>query len=163
MTIRRDPPAPPAAPPGNRGRLGLHMTAAAAEGKLALQRCEDCGTAQYPPREVCGQCLSPQLVWKNHKHVAGELLGRTRIHHSNEEYFKRFLPLEVGLVHLEVGPTAVCFLREGCVPGQQVMVSAQLDASGQAVLVATPSAVRTIGRSAALSTSQAAKEKKHAA
>ena len=50
----------PTLPPGQRGRVALGMTAAAAEGRFELQVCEDCGAVQYPPREACHRCLSPR-------------------------------------------------------------------------------------------------------
>ena len=40
-------------PPAARGRVALGLTAAAAEGRFALQVCADCGAVQYPPREAC--------------------------------------------------------------------------------------------------------------
>ncbi len=50
----------PTLPPGQRGRVALGMTAAAAEGRFELQQCDDCGAVQYPPREACHRCLSPR-------------------------------------------------------------------------------------------------------
>ncbi|HLB16524.1 MAG TPA: zinc ribbon domain-containing protein, partial [Burkholderiales bacterium] len=43
----------PTLPPGTRSRVALGLTAAAAEGRFALQVCRDCGAVQYPPREAC--------------------------------------------------------------------------------------------------------------
>ena len=51
-------------PPSARGRVALGLAAAAAEGRLELQVCECCGAVQYPPREACCKCLSPQLRWR---------------------------------------------------------------------------------------------------
>ena len=50
-------------PPWARGRTALGMTAAAAEGRFELQVCQRCRAVQYPPRDACHRCLSPQLKW----------------------------------------------------------------------------------------------------
>ena len=46
---------------------------------IRLQRCADCGAAQYPPREVCGACLSDRLAWDSADSLPGRVLARTRI------------------------------------------------------------------------------------
>ncbi len=42
----------------NRG-----MWTAAAEGRLAVQRCSDCGAHRYPPTDGCYRCGSLHWVW----------------------------------------------------------------------------------------------------
>ena len=37
------------------------------------------------------------------------------------------LPLRVGLVRLDAGPTVVCFLTEGCDAGTRVRITARND------------------------------------
>ena len=73
----------PTLPPGARSRIALGLTAAAAEGRFALQACRDCGAVQYPPRESCQNCLSVLLDWKNMK-GEGELIADTTLHHSKD-------------------------------------------------------------------------------
>jgi uncharacterized OB-fold protein len=34
-----------------------------AAGELLFQRCSSCGEAQFPPTELCRNCLGPDLVW----------------------------------------------------------------------------------------------------
>ena len=94
---------------------------------ISLQRCADCGAAQYPPREVCGACLSDQLTWESAESLPGRVLARTRLHHSNEPRFRSRLPLTCGLVRFDVGPVAVCFLAETAAPGDVVQVRIGLD------------------------------------
>lgn len=60
MTDQLNRPAGMPAPviaPVNEG-----MWQAAAEGRLAVQRCGDCGAHRYPPADGCGQCTS--LAWQ---------------------------------------------------------------------------------------------------
>lgn len=125
-------------PPGARGRVALGLTAAAAEGRFELQTCEDCGTVQYPPREVCHKCLSAALRWRPQS-GEGALLGSTTLHHSNDLFFRERLPWRLGLVHLDAGPTLMVHLHGevGDAP-TRVRVGARLDRAGQAVLIAFP-------------------------
>lgn len=104
---------------------------------LALQRCTGCGTVQYPPRELCGACLADTLKWRVTDDESGEVLAITTLHHSHEPAFAAMLPLRVGLVRLDAGPTAVCFLDERCLPGTRVSVTAKLDSEGRTVLSAS--------------------------
>ncbi|MGD9862983.1 MAG: Zn-ribbon domain-containing OB-fold protein, partial [Pseudodonghicola sp.] len=55
----------PTRPPESRSRAALGLTAAAAEGRFALQTCADCGAVQYPPRDACSSCLSVALDWSD--------------------------------------------------------------------------------------------------
>jgi uncharacterized OB-fold protein len=89
---------------------------------IRLQRCADCKTAQYPPREVCGACLSDRLAWDSADSLPARVLARTRLHHSNEPRFYVRLPLVVGLVKFDAGPVAVCFLSAAAASGDMVQV-----------------------------------------
>lgn len=153
-------------PPGARGRTALGLTAAAAQGRFALQVCADCAAVQYPPREACHRCLSPRLPWRD-QDGAGALLGTTTLHHSNDLFFRERLPWRLGMVRLDAGPTVVVHLHgevvaPDAVPGAtpvvagsgdsgnggnggdgddrpvRVRVGARLDRAGQAVLIGFP-------------------------
>ncbi len=77
---------------------------------MRLQRCGDCGAAQYPARETCHVCLSDRLAREAAEWLPGSVLARTVLHHSNEPRFRSRLPLTLGLVRLDAGPVVVCFL-----------------------------------------------------
>jgi len=128
----------PTLPPAARSRIALGLTAAAALGRFELQTCQDCGTVQYPPREACQKCLSVRLPWKPQS-GEGELLAETRLHHSNDLFFRERVPWRLGYVKLDAGPTVVTHMH-GAVPSapSRVRVGARLDRAGQAVLVALP-------------------------
>jgi NAD(P)-dependent dehydrogenase (short-subunit alcohol dehydrogenase family)/uncharacterized OB-fold protein len=125
-------------PPGARGRVALGITTAAVEGRFELQTCADCGAVQYPPRETCHKCLSPRLNWRE-QGGEGLLLGSTTLHHSNDLFFRERLPWQLGLVHLDAGPTVMVHLHGevGAAPAR-VRVGARLDRAGQAVLIGFP-------------------------
>jgi NAD(P)-dependent dehydrogenase (short-subunit alcohol dehydrogenase family)/uncharacterized OB-fold protein len=128
----------PTLPPGQRGRVALGMTAAAAEGRFELQVCDGCGAVQYPPREACHRCLSTALKWREQS-GEGELLSQTTLAHSNDLFFRERLPWRLGLVRLDAGATLMLHLH-GDVPDApaRVKVGARLDRAGQAVLIAFP-------------------------
>ncbi len=125
-------------PPSARGRVALGLTAAAAEGRLMLQVCKRCAAVQYPPREACAGCLSPELPWRDQT-GEGELLAVTILRHSNDLYFRERLPWRIGMVKLDAGPTLIVHLHGdvGDAPSR-VRVGARLDRSGQAVLIGFP-------------------------
>jgi NAD(P)-dependent dehydrogenase (short-subunit alcohol dehydrogenase family)/uncharacterized OB-fold protein len=126
-----------ALPPSFRSQAALGLTAAAAVGRFELQVCRRCGAVQYPPREACHQCLCSALDWRLQA-GGGELLSETTLRHSHDEFFRERLPIRLGLVQLDAGPTAVVFLDDGVASApMRVRVGARLDRAGQAVLVAS--------------------------
>jgi NAD(P)-dependent dehydrogenase (short-subunit alcohol dehydrogenase family)/uncharacterized OB-fold protein len=128
----------PTLPPQARSRIALGLTAGAARGVFELQVCEECSTVQYPPREACRACLSPRLRWRP-QDGAGELIAETRLHHSQELYFRERLPWRIGLVRLDAGPSAIVHVHSDVLhPPARVRVTSQLDRSNQAALIALP-------------------------
>lgn len=128
----------PVLPPVARSRAALGLTAAAALGRFELQVCDACGTVQYPPREMCRECLSENLRWRV-QDGAGELLSVTAVHLSQDVYFRERAPWKVGMVRLDCGPTVIAHLHAACCePPSRVRVQARLDKAGQGVLVAFP-------------------------
>ena len=77
----------PTMPPGNRSREAHGLTAMAASGRFALQTCEECEAVQYPPRQICSNCLSDALEWRDVSD-GGTLLAETTLLHSNDLFFK---------------------------------------------------------------------------
>ena len=95
---------------------------------IRLQRCLDCGEAQYPPREFCGACLSSRLTWETAESLPGRVLARTVLHHSNESAMRPRLLLTLGLVRFDAGPVAVCFLASTAASGDCVEVRLNAEA-----------------------------------
>jgi NAD(P)-dependent dehydrogenase (short-subunit alcohol dehydrogenase family)/uncharacterized OB-fold protein len=128
----------PMLPPGNRSRVALGLTAAAARGCFELQVCRDCGTVQYPPREACRACLSQRIEWRP-QDGAGELVSETLLRHSNELFYRERVPWRLGMIKLDCGPVLVAHVHGDCAPApSRVRVVANLDRAGQAALVAIP-------------------------
>jgi uncharacterized OB-fold protein len=77
------------------------------------------------------------LQWRETEYESGEVLADTTLHHSHEAAFREVLPMHVGLVQLDLGPSVICFLGDGCNVGARVRVTARTDAAGRPVLSAT--------------------------
>jgi uncharacterized OB-fold protein len=109
---------------------------------MRLQHCTMCSTAQYPPRELCAVCLADTLEVRETDAEPGEVLAVTLLHHSHDPAFSSRLPICIGLVRLDAGPSAVCFLAGDCEAGMRVSVVSQQDHAGRIVLSASPVADR---------------------
>nr|MCH9673091.1 OB-fold domain-containing protein [Gammaproteobacteria bacterium] len=127
----------PTLPPSARSREALGLVAQAAEGKFRLQVCAQCNAVQYPPRQLCKQCLGDTLPWRTVSD-RGQLLAKTALHHSNDNYFRERLPWRLGLVKLDCGPSVVVHLVSACADDALVRVALKLDPSGRAALVGIP-------------------------
>ncbi len=134
---RLRPESKPPLPPGPRSRTALGLTAAAAEGRFALQVCAECATVIYPPRDACPRCLSPRLPFKDVP-SGGVLLVETTIRASTDDYFRDRLPWRIGTVQLDSGPTILAHLHRELREGERVRLELKLDKSGQAVAFALP-------------------------
>jgi short-subunit dehydrogenase/uncharacterized OB-fold protein len=124
-------------PPLLRSRAALGLTAAAAEGRFALQHCTECGTVQYPPRDACCACLSVALDWRETE-AGGVIQAETRIHASPDPYFRERLPWRQGSIRLDAGPVAIAHLHRDVARGDRVRLALKLDKAGQGVLIALP-------------------------
>ncbi|MGE4612550.1 MAG: SDR family NAD(P)-dependent oxidoreductase [Paracoccaceae bacterium] len=127
----------PLLPPTMRSRAAIGLTAMAAEGRFALQHCGRCGTIQYPPRDACCSCLSPELSWQE-TDTEATILAESRVHVSPDPYFRERLPWRMGSVKLAAGPVAVCHLHGDVGRGDKVRMALKLDKAGQGVLIALP-------------------------
>jgi uncharacterized OB-fold protein len=78
-------------------------------GALQLQRCHDCGSVNYPARELCGACLGERMQWET-VDGAGTLLASSLLHHSLAPFFRARLPWRIGSVKLAAGPVAIVHL-----------------------------------------------------
>lgn len=127
----------PLLPPAARSRTAHGLTAAAAEGRFALQVCADCAAVVYPPRDACPSCLSQRLPFMD-VDPHGTLIAQTTVRVSSDNYFRERQPWPVGLVKLDAGPTVVAHLHGDVTEGGRVRLMAALDRAGAAVMMALP-------------------------
>lgn len=77
---------------------------AAAEGRLLVQKCSDCGYRQFYPRPGCEECGSGHLDWIEAS-GNGEVYSHTIIRRATEHpAFSGDVPYVVAYVALEEGP-----------------------------------------------------------
>ena len=120
-----------------RSRTAHGLTAAAAEGRFALQVCLDCSAVIYPPRDACPSCLSARLPFRDVDR-GGTLVAETTVQTSTDPYFRERTPWRVGTVKLDAGPVVVAHLHGDAVEGGRVRLEFKLDKSGSAVAIALP-------------------------
>jgi len=82
---------------------------AAANGKLLIQRCEDCGKAVFYPRVICPHCWSRRLNWEPAS-GRGTLKSFSVVHKPGHPGWLPAAPYIVGLVQLSEGPTMTSFI-----------------------------------------------------
>ncbi len=132
-------------PPKLRTQRGMDFTAANLVEPLAMQHCQSCRHINYPPREICGECLSDQLIWRKVP-TEGVLLQSISLHHSLWEFFKRRLQRgswPIASVRLQAGPIVFAHVAGQCfggdaAAGARVNVFSHSDSSRQAVLIVVP-------------------------
>jgi len=127
----------PLRPQGVRSRTAHGLTAAAAEGRFALQVCLDCNAVIYPPRDACPTCLSARLPFRDVPR-GGTLVAETTVRTTTDPYFRERTPWRVGTVKLDAGPVVVAHLHGDVVEGTRVRLELKLDKSGSAVAIALP-------------------------
>lgn len=76
------------------------------EGRLAVQVCDACGHAHFPPSPVCPECLSDTQSWKVVS-GRGTLESWVEFHRAYWPGFNEAVPYQVCLVRLEEGPLLV--------------------------------------------------------
>lgn len=126
-----------AVPPRVRSSTALGLLRGVAAGRLMLQRCAECATVQYPPRDACRACLGADLPWTEVE-PGGEVLASTVVRASTEDYFRERSPWPVGLIQADCGPQLVTHLSMNVLAGRRVRVEPVADPSGRPVLMALP-------------------------
>lgn len=127
----------PLLPQSVRSRTAHGLTAAASEGRFALQICDECGTALYPPRDACPSCLSARIPFKD-VDSRGTLLAETTVRVSPDSYFRERLPWRIGMIKLDIGPLVVAHLHADAAEGARVRLDLKLDRGGAPVMIALP-------------------------
>jgi uncharacterized OB-fold protein len=73
--------------------------AAAAEHRLVLPRCTNCGTFRFPPAAFCWVCRHQDVEWVLHD-GNGELYSFTVMRHAVVPAVANALPIVIGVVEL---------------------------------------------------------------
>jgi uncharacterized protein len=102
-----------------------------------IQRCRQCGRANYPARSLCRNCLSDDL-FDSEEPLAGRLLATTTVYRTLDPSFQAELPLRIGTVLLDVGPRVMSFLSADTRVGQRVSIDLRRGTRGELVFEARP-------------------------
>ncbi|MEV4787842.1 Zn-ribbon domain-containing OB-fold protein [Streptomyces tuirus] len=76
---------------------------AAAEGRLLIRRCGDCGRAHHYPREFCPHCWSENVTWETASGRA-TLYTWSVVHRNDLPPFPDRVPYVAAVVQLAEGP-----------------------------------------------------------
>ena len=83
----------------------------AAQGKLLIQRCADCGHLQFYPHPACVACFSPDLGWQESA-GAGEVYSYTAVRAPLDAVFKEEVPIYLVDVILAEGVRVLARLAD---------------------------------------------------
>jgi len=86
--------------------LDAGFWALARDHVVSVQRCDDCGRAQFPPEIVCLSCRSSNVGWKAVP-PEGTLHAYTRVWHPVHPGLAAEVPYLVAIVELEPGARMV--------------------------------------------------------
>jgi uncharacterized OB-fold protein len=120
-------------PPSHRTPLGFQLRDAQTRDQLVLQVCQQCETVQYPPRNVCVNCLDSDLNWQPVS-AEGKVLASNQLHSSVEEYYQEGIPFELASVKLNAGPVVLACNSIDATAGDQVRVLGEQDEHGNLLL-----------------------------
>ena len=104
---------------------------------LQLQVCDSCGNVNYPPRELCGECLSDALHWRT-VDSRGSVQSLTELQYSLESDYAQHLPWRVASVKLDCGPIALVHLHPQLSLNDDVELTVISDRHGNRMLAAMP-------------------------
>ncbi len=83
---------------------------------LVVQRCRECGTAQYYPRNVCASCGSSDIQWVESA-GKGTVYSYTVVHRAPSAAFSKDVPYVLAIIELAEGPRMMSNIVD-CDPGE---------------------------------------------
>ena len=104
--------------------------------ELTLQCCGQCQQVNYPPRELCGNCLADSLQWQRVDN-SGIVQSVAQLHYSLEPAYAEHLPWIVASIKLDCGPVVLAHLQPDIIPGATVKLKLVQDQAANRMLVAT--------------------------
>jgi uncharacterized protein len=75
---------------------------ASKQGKLVVQKCDNCATLRFPPRRMCSNCLSREASWTPVS-GEGEVYSFIVMHRVYHPAFATQVPYAVAMVKLKEG------------------------------------------------------------
>jgi uncharacterized protein len=93
--------------------------------ELLIQRCADCGAAQFYPRAFCTHCSGSKVQWSRAS-GRGTLASFTIVHRAVSQAYAAEAPYVVALVRLEEGPMMMSNVVGGSHADLQIGMSLQV-------------------------------------
>ena len=87
---------------------------AAREGRLMVQKCDDCGEYIFYPRQLCPHCHSQELAWAKVS-GRGSVYSYTVVKSNSPSYFLADIPYVVAIIQLDEGVRMLSNVV-GCAP-----------------------------------------------
>ncbi|MEU9570046.1 Zn-ribbon domain-containing OB-fold protein [Streptomyces massasporeus] len=107
---------------------------AAAEGRLLIRRCGDCGRAHHYPREFCPHCWSEDVTWETASGRA-TLYTWSVVHRNDLPPFSARVPYVAAVVELSEGPRMMTeIVGEGEPSASRASEEAALSAGAELVV-----------------------------
>ena len=123
-------------PPDSRTAIWQAISKAASSGEFILQVCGDCQSVQYPPRELCKNCLNDALEWKQVSNK-GKLISQSVLHASTNAFFSENGPRQIALVKLDSDVVIFAHMAHAkAQPGDKIYLLNKPDLSGEGVFIA---------------------------
>ena len=116
-----------------RSSAGVRFSVVLASGNLQFPYCRNCDTVQYPPTEICRQCLS-DVIEIIPCDVSGSVIASTRIYRSYALDFAKGGPWSVASVKMDVGPIVFAHVLDSLVLATSVTLVSLIDAAGDGVI-----------------------------
>jgi len=89
------------------------------EHRIALQRCDRCGTFRFIPSPLCPRCWSQEATWTPVS-GRGEVYTYTVVHRAPTPAYQAMAPYVIAHVTLEEGPRMISQLVD--VPPEEVRI-----------------------------------------
>ena len=109
--------------------------------RLVGERCDTCGVAIFPPRDVCPECDKPAKTPLTLS-GRGEIYSYSTVYHPPAG-FEESAPYTVALVHLEEGPMVAAQLTD--VDDDQVAIGMPVEMVTRKIRAEGPEGVITYG------------------
>ena len=103
---------------------------ASGERRLVVQRCTQCGTRRFPPREICSHCLGRKSEWAQSS-GHGTIVSFNVMHQVYHPGFAGEVPYAVVLVELDDGGRLISNLVD-C-PLDQIAIGLRVEVTFDAV------------------------------
>ena len=117
----------------SRSKNGQRLSASLADGKLTVQQCDACSRIQYPPAEVCRNCLSDQLSWTGEL-AKGKVVACVAVHRSYADDFAEGGPWWIASVAIDPGVTCYAHAESYLKAGTEVHLVPIVDRLNDGVL-----------------------------